>query len=291
MTTESPDRGFFARRLLREPLLHFFILGAVLFVAYGWLQGGWLKTPDEIVVSRGQLQSLQAQFQRLQQRAPTPHELQGLVDAWVREEIFYREGVALALDRDDAVVRRRIAQKVEFAADTLPSVAPTDAELQAWLDAHAANYRIEARYSLRQVFFDPARRGDRLQADVAAARRALASGKALAGDSTMLPAALQGAGAAEVVRAFGTDFEAALSTLAVGAWWGPVRSGFGWHLVKLTLREEPRPAALEEVRAAVERDWLQARTRANNEAFYQRLRSKYTVRLDDAGPATATVNP
>jgi len=152
------------RRWLREPLLHFLILGALLFGLYGWLRGGAQATPAEIVVSRGQLQSLQAQFQRTRQRAPTPEELQGMVEGWVREEIFYREGVAMGLDRDDPVVRRRVAQKLEFVVDGAAPTPPTSAELQAWLAVHADRYSIEARYTLHQIYFDVARHGASLDA-------------------------------------------------------------------------------------------------------------------------------
>jgi hypothetical protein len=279
-----------ARRLLREPLLHFLLLGIAMFVLYGWLQRD-LKAPDEIVVSRGQLQSLRAQFERLQQRQPTAPELQGLVDLWVREEVFYRAGLAMGIDRDDAIVRRRIAQKVEFAADAAAPAAPSDAELQAWLDEHADRYRIEARYSLRQVFFDPARRGERLQADVAAARRALEGGRAAGGDTTLLPAALDDARGFVVARSFGSVFEEALRTLPVGGWQGPVRSGFGWHLVELSARDDARQARLDEVRAAVERDWMQARASAAKEEFYARLRAQYNVVVEDGPPDAETAKP
>jgi len=278
------------KRLIREPLLHFFVLGALLFGPYGWLNREGFNAPNEIVVSRGQVLNLTAQFERVWERAPTQQELQGLVDNWVREEVFYREGLAMRLDRDDPVVRRRIQQKVEFIVDSATPAAPTTEELQRWLDGHADAYRIEPTYSLRQMYFDPARHGERLGADIAAARRALDSGKPAEGDATMLPGALI-AGATEVVRTFGSEFEDALRTLPIGGWHGPVRSGFGLHLVELAEREEGRQAPLADVRAAVERDLIHARTQEANAAFYDRLRANYTVRIEDTrasgtGPAS-----
>ncbi len=275
------------QRLIREPLLHFFVLGAVLFGLYGWLNRDGFNGPNEIVVSRGQVNSLQAQFERVWQREPSAQELQGLIDNWVREEIFYREGLAMGLDRDDPVVRRRIQQKVEFIVDSASPQAPTTEELQRWLDDHADRYRVEARYTLRQIYFDSARHADRLEAEVAAARRALAAGRAVPGDGTMLPARMQ-ALASDVVRTFGNDFEAALRELPLGSWQGPVRSGFGVHLVELMAREPARAAKLEEVHAAVERDLLHDRSQQATAAFYQRLRSGYTVRIEDAAPARST---
>ena len=105
------------RRVLGEPLLHFLALGALLFVSYAWVHGGGTGTADEIVVSSGQVKSLRAQFMRVWQRPPTRQEMDAQIDAWVREEVLYREGIALALDRDDPVVRRRVAQKMAFIAD------------------------------------------------------------------------------------------------------------------------------------------------------------------------------
>jgi len=271
-----------AHRVLREPLLHFFVLGAVLFGVYGWLHRGVPTAPEEIVVSRGQVQNLQAQFQRTRQRSPTTQELQGLVDSWVREEVFYREGVAMGLDRDDSIVRRRVAQKMEFIGDSTGAAMPTAQELQAWLDAHPTVYVVEPKVSLRQVYFNPQRRGSHLQADVAAAQRALLLGKEVDGDATMLPLALQDAPAFELTRTFGSDLAQALEALPVGSWQGPVRSAYGVHLVQLSAREAGRRATLDEVRAAVERDWLQARTQAAQEAFFKQLSAKYRVRFEGA---------
>jgi len=274
------------RRLLQEPLLHFLILGALLFALYSRLQAGVPKAADEIVLSRGQVQSLQAQFQRVWQRPPTAEELQELVESWVREEIFYREGLAMGLDRDDPVVRRRVGQKLEFIVDGTTPTPPSAAELQAWLDAHTDKYQIEPRYSLTQIYFDVARHGEKLGADVAAVRRALDGGKTPAGDATLLPLALDDAGASEVKRIFGKEFAEALKGLPVGAWQGPLRSGFGVHLVKLSASVAGRRATLDEVRAEVERDLLHTRTAETNAARYQKLRARYTVRTDQTGTAT-----
>jgi PPIC-type PPIASE domain len=273
------------RRLLREPLLHFLLLGALLFGAYGWLHRGLLSSPAEIVVTRGQLEALQAQFARTWKRPPTAQEVDGLVDDWLHEEVLYREGVAMGLDRDDPLVRRRVGQKVEFIGEGPPQAVPTDAELQAWLDAHADRYPIEPRYSLRQVYFDPARHGDGLESDIAAARRTLEAGKAVSSDSTMLPAAIEDVSASEVARVFGKEFAETLEALAVGGWQGPVRSGLGLHLVQVRSAKSARRATVDEVRGALTRDLLQARVQQANRVFYDKLRAKYVVRIDSPAGA------
>jgi len=268
-------------RLLREPLLHFFAVGALLFGAYGMLHQGSANSPDEIVVSRGQLQNLRLQFERVWQRSATAPELQVLIDNFVKEEIFYREGITLGLDRDDPVVRRRIGQKLEFIVESAVPPPPTDVDLQAWLDSHAERYQIEPDYSLRQVYFDPARHGDKLAAEIAAARRSLAAGKEVTGDATMLPPSLDAA-ATEAQRVFGNEFADALKTLPVGGWQGPVTSAFGVHLVSLTRHDPARTATLAEARAEVERDLIHARLQQTNAAFYDKLRAKYAVRVEGA---------
>ena len=275
------------KRLLREPLFHFLLLGAGLFLLYGWLQGGLPGAPDEIVVSRAQVQGLQLQFERAWQRPPTEQELQGLIDNWVREEILYREGLAMGLDRDDPIVRRRIGQKVEFIVDGMTPEAPTVEELQAWLDAHPDRYALAALHSFRQVYFDPSRHGERLEADVAEALKRLRAGKSVAGDATLLPQTLDAAHRLDVERNFGSDFATAIESLPVGGWQGPLRSEFGLHLVEVTARVPGRKPTLEEARVAVERDLLHARTEEASDAYYQRLRANYEVQIESSAEATA----
>lgn len=276
-------------------MLHFLIIGALLFAAHGLLQRDGVEPADEIVLSRGQQADLHAQFARTWQRQPSEQEAAGLAESWIREEVFYREGLVLGMDRDDAVVRRRIAQKMEFIASGQANPAPDEAELQAWLDAHPDDYRIEPRYSLRQIYYDPAGHGEQLEADLDLARAALERGEDVAGDSGMLPAAFTDAAAFELERIFGAEFVQALSTLPVGGWRGPVKSGLGVHLVELQARVEGRAATLAEVREAVQRDVLQARAQRADEDFYRQLRARYSVRIeadvpaaDPAGAATAS---
>jgi hypothetical protein len=274
-------------RILREPLLHFLLLGALLFWLYGALNRGALDAPREIVVDRAQVEAIAAQFQRSWQRPPTAQELQGLIDRWVRDEVYYREGLAQRLDRDDPLVRRRVVQKLTAMADAQTTAEVGEAELQAWLAAHPDDYRMEPRYALRQVFFDPARRGQRLHADVATARAALArDSRAAFGDATMLPDTLDAAPASDVERVFGRDFAAAVAALPVGGWQGPIASGYGVHLVELRSREPGRVPALAEVRVAVERDLLRARADESGEALYQSLRQRYAVRIE-TGPTVS----
>ena len=276
------------RRIAKEPLLHFFLLGACLFFLFGWLNRGTLDAPDEVVVDQARIDNLAAQFQRVWQRSPTDQEIQGLVDSWIREEILYREGVALGLDVNDSVVRRRIAQKMAFIADGAVPEEPTEAALDAWLQANAEDYRIEPVYSLRQLYFDPARHGDDLRDRMLSMLSTLAQAAAVPdGDATLLPQRMQSARMNEVARTFGADFADALADLPVGEWQGPIASTYGLHLVQLQESRPGRQPTLGEVRAAVERDWFAAQGEELNEAFYQAVRKRYTVRSAAGIPVAA----
>ena len=122
------------KRILTEPLVHFLVLGALLFFAYGWLGGETAPSQDEIVIDDARIESLKNQFERSWQRPPSRQELDGLVDSWLREEMFYREGIALGLDQGDPVVRRRVAQKMDFISEGLLVAAPDEETLRAWFE-------------------------------------------------------------------------------------------------------------------------------------------------------------
>jgi len=276
------------KRILREPLLHFLLLGALLFFAYGWLGNAAPPRPDEIVIDTARIETLQGQFERTWQRPPTARELRGLVDSWLREEIFYREGLALGLDEGDPVVRRRIAQKMDFISEGLLVEPPDDAALEAWFAENAEQYRVDPVYSLHQVYFDPGRYDNDWAGAVAAARAALAAGtepEPVGG--ALLPAALSRVPAREVSRIFGEVFTEGLGAAPVGQWFGPVRSGFGVHLVRIDERTPGRIPAFAEVRDRVERDFLAQRRDAAAEALYASLRERYSVRYEGVSPPQA----
>lgn len=270
-------------RLLREPLFHFFLLGAGLFALFAALRGPVDPAPGRIHVDATRIALLGQAFERTWQRPPDASELGALVDEFVREEILYREALALGLDRDDVIVRRRMRQKLEFLSeDVAPLSEPDDGELARHLAENADAYRIGPKVALRQVFVNRDRRGD---ASVAHAQALLArllspAGDAPAGDASLLPASLPLQPLSEVARTFGEEFSGALEELPPGRWSGPVASAFGLHLVRVEAKEEARTPALAEVRDDVRNDWLAARRAEANEAFYQSLRRRYEVTVD-----------
>ena len=274
------------KRLLREPLIHFFILGGLLFGAYGLLNPAQEAQPQQIVVTPGQIEHLATSFSATWQRPPTQDELKQLVDAYVREEILSREAVKLGLDQNDSVIRRRLQQKMEFISDDLfTNAEPTDAELTTYLVEHPEDFRQEGRVSFRQVFLSTDQRGEQLQGDAAALLSKLktqgpAADVSALGDSTLLPPAMTDEPQGRVQSVFGGDFAAGLAGAEIGSWTGPIRSGFGLHLVLIERREALRLPELAEVREAVLREWENARRAEARRRFYDDLLQQYQVSVE-----------
>jgi hypothetical protein len=276
-------------KLLREPLLHFLVIGAAIFGVYQFVDAGDEPASDEIVVSSGQIGSLAAIFSRTWQRPPTAKELDALVNEHIRDEVLYRQGVAMGLDKDDAVVRRRIRQKMEFVAEQAADVEPTDAELKAFVAEHPEWFRSEARFSFDQIYF-PA--GGASVPDAEGLNRLLLDLNAgtveasTIGSPLMAGAEFRDVSRSAVAQTFGEEFAVAIDKTAPGAWSGPVTSAYGTHLVRVTGRVDARQPPIEDVREAARREWLHARKVAANDALYQRLRSMYVVKIESA-PAGA----
>lgn len=277
------------RRFLAEPLLHFFLIGAALFVVYR-LVSGPDSAPGEIVVSVGQIEHLAAGYARTWHRQPTDAELKGLIDDWVRDEIATREAMALGLDKDDTVIRRRLRQKLDFVSEDVAAQAePTDAELSAYLKAHPESFRVEPRFTFSQVYLDPERHGDKLARDAARllAQLKQAGGQAdisKFGDSLLLEQTFRSMSAREVAVQFGEDFAARLAELSPGQWQGPIESGYGIHLVFVSERTEGQAPELSAVRDDVRREWENARRLEGNRKFYEDLLKRYTVTIEGLEP-------
>jgi hypothetical protein len=275
------------KELFKEPLLHFLFLGAILFVVYSMMQTpGRGDEPGEIVVTQGQIDHLAAGFARTWQRPPSTEELAGLVRERVREEVYYREAMAMGLDKDDTVIRRRLRQKMEFISDDIAAQSePTDEELNTYLQTHADMFRLEPRFSFNQVYLNPEKHGNNLDRDSAQLLIQLNQSDnetdlASLGDPLMLQQQYDEMPASEVAKLFGEQFAAKLGELVPGQWQGPVKSGYGVHLVLVSERSEGRLPALAEVRDSVRREWDNARRLEANEKFYQELLKRYTVTIE-----------
>lgn len=271
------------KSLLREPLVHFLLLGAGLFALWSVL-GEPSSRNDRVVVTEGHVARLIEGFSRTWQRPPTQPELSGLIEDHIKEEILYREALEMGLDRDDTIIRRRLRQKMEFLTEDLAAQNdPADEELEAYLAEHAERFRIEGPLNLAQVYVSIDQRGEKAVDDAKALLARLnrdpeANGDiALLGDRLPLPSEFESTTRTEFSRMFGQVFAEGLSQLPVGRWSGPVESGFGLHLVLVRSRSEDRMPALAEVREAVTRDWRVRVREETNDEMFRLLREKYRV--------------
>ena len=273
------------RSWLREPLLHFLLIGAGLFLLFRLVAGDG-GPPKEIVISAPRIEALTRDFARTWMRPPSARELSGLVDDYVKEEIFYREAVTMGLDRDDVVIRRRLRQKLEFASqDTMTALEPTEEQLQDYLEHNTGKFVESTRLSFNQALFSADRRGDTARRDAELALERLVAGRhppdwTAIGDATLLPAGLEDALPQEISGVFGEDFALQIDQAPVDQWFGPLRSSFGWHVVRVTQRTPEVTPTLEQIRPIVVNQWQIDQGDKVSGEFYQALRSQYAVRIE-----------
>jgi hypothetical protein len=274
-------------------LLHFLVLGTAIFAAYGFVSKRGSNEPGKILISEGQIAAMAEGFARTWRRPPTRDELEGLIKDRVQEEVYCREAMALGLDKDDTVIRRRLRQKMEFVSDDIAALAePSDEELSTYLKAHADTFGVQRQFTFSQVYLNPERHGENLARDTGQLLAQLQQAGDRAdvselGDSFLLEHKFQSLPTSEVVKQFGEKFAAKLSEVSPGQWQGPLESGYGLHLVWISERMEGRLPELAEVRDAVRREWGTARRLESNENFYQELLKRYTVTIERAEPLAA----
>jgi peptidyl-prolyl cis-trans isomerase C len=262
--------------LLREPITHFLIVGALIFIGYGWLGGRVDAESRTITLTEAQIAQLADGWKQSWQREPTEQELDGLIRDHIKEEIYAREAVRLGLDQDDLVIRRRLRSKMEYIGiAAVEAEQPSDAVLQQWLDARPGLYGAGALYSFEQVFVGE----DQGRAKVLLEQLQAAPEKTVNGVRISLPPSMEKAKQPEIARIYGEEFSTALVALSRRTWHGPVRSGFGLHLVRVRAVPPQGPVRLADVRQQVENDW-RAATKAKREAeAYQGLLDAYTIRI------------
>ena len=287
------------RRWMREPLLHFLLLGLVLFGVYAYLHRGrgGIESSKQIALTIDDLRLMDGYFESQWHRPPTPAEFQAMVEDKVREEVLYREGLAMGLDKDDTIVKRRMAQKMQFLAEDVAAAhEPSTAELKAWFDKNTEKFALPGRYSFRHIYFSPDKRGKNAQEDAAQALAKI-SGQpedsklaASMGDNFMFQDYYGDRAPSAVAKEFGPQFAVALEKLKPGSWQGPVESGYGWHLVFVDTVIPGRIPAFEEMEPDVKTAWLAEQKATAWQKAYADMRSKYTVLLP-AAPSEAAQAP
>lgn len=288
------------KRWLTEPFLHFLVGGGVLFAVYAWLNhAGPAVGPEtrQVRIGAGEVRWLTETWVRQWGRQPTSDDLRSLVANLVKEELLSREARELRLDENDTIVRRRLAQKLEFLLqDTARLGDPSEAELRTFFDASPEAYRTEPRLSFTQIYFSRERRPDAVKdaaAVLARLARAPSTDTAELGDRLLLEAEFRDADRRTVASAFGPEFARAVFALRPGGWQGPIESGYGVHLVRVARVDPGRRHPFAEVRAHVLERWREQRQRESEARFLTRLMEKYQVVVDDSvksviGPLTVT---
>ncbi len=272
-------------RLLKEPLLHFVVLGTALFGLFSLVGKNDEEGPAQIVVSVARIENLANGFARTWQRPPSAEELRGLIDDYIRDEVFYREGKALGLDRDDSVIRRRLRQKLEFVTEDMDVGEPNDEQLTAYLTSNAERFRTEDRLTFSHIFLSAAR-AEALERDAPsiAAKLVVENAKtdvAALGDNFLLGDEFRNRFRSDIARTFGERFADQLFHLEQNRWQGPITSSYGLHFVRVSERTQGGVSSLDAVRPAVRREWMHARRLEGEAKLYRILRARYQVVVEE----------
>lgn len=283
-------------KLLKEPLLHFLVLGAALFGAYTWLNRpfgfpqdkgtGETSTVRQVRIGESDVQWLKETWTRQWQREPTSEELRGLVTEFLKEELLAREAREMALDENDTIVRRRLAQKLEFLIqDTSRLTEPTDDDLRRFYETNPERFMDAAKVSFTHIFFNSDKRAD-AEADAKAVLAELSRTDAPVnaesmGDRLLIGAEFRDVDEQTVSCQFGRDFARAVFVLKPGVWQGPIKSGYGLHLVCLSELKPTKQREFAEVREQVLEYWQEQRQREESEKYFARLLKKYDVVIDE----------
>ena len=276
------------KALWKEPLAHFLLIGAVLFTVFELRQEEASVAPNRIQVDAGQVDQLVARFARSRLRPPTDIELAALIEGHVREEVYYRQALAMGLDQDDPVLRQRMRQKLEFLLEDLAAEAtPGDEQLIEFMQRNPETFRQEPRLSFIQVFLNPDTRPD-LVSDATQLLARLNNGASpeTEGDRTLLAPEFFEATQYEITRLFGESFGQQIILLEPGGWGGPLYSAYGGHLVKVSVKQEGRFSELAEVRKQVERDYMVERRQELKDITYRKLREGYEIIIEESAMST-----
>ena len=287
------------RRIAREPLVHFLLLGMTLFAMYGYVHRGrgGVEQSRQIALTLDDLRQLDMYFESQWRRPPTAGEFNSLIEDKIQEEILYREGLAMGLDKDDTIVRRRLAQKVRFLAEDVAAARePTTAELKGWYydGTNSERFALPGRVTFRHVYFSPDTRGPRAHDDAVDALAKVAGepedSKAaqLRADRFMFQGYYADRSSEQLAKDFGPQFAQAILKVEPGSWRGPIESGYGWHLVFVESITPGRVPAFEEAEPDVKIAWLADQKRRAWQKAYDNMRGRYSVLLPGPPDKTAT---
>jgi len=279
------------KKLYKEPLLHFLIIGALIFIIFSSVNKDEIIVSDnKIVVTAAEIERLSDNWSKKWKRPPTEAELQGLVDSYIREEVYYREALALGLDQYDTILRRRLMQKMEFLSNDLAELnQPDDTELNKFFLDHQDKYELPARVTFTHIYFSLDKRGAKAVED---AKSVLSGLNALRapdrGDNFMLQYDFVQESPFEVERLFGNVFAEKLFQSEINTWQGPIESGYGIHLVRINEKIDARMPELASVIEKVRTDWMFEQKQKMNREIYERFKKRYEIIVEDPPKQSST---
>ncbi len=286
-------------RWLRDPLLHFLLIGVALFGGYRWLNPpqDQSEQPDQIVLTSDDLRQSALAWMAQGRSKPTPEQVITLVEGKIREEVLYREALALGLDKDDTIVKRRLAQKMDFLAEDASSLREPDRQdLETWFREHAEAFAAPPRTSFTHIYFSSDRRGEAGKDEAATALKALAGEpreslvSSTLGDPFMFKDFYGDRTPAQLVSQFGPEFANALFQAKPGSWQGPIASGYGWHLVFVDAITPSRVPTFTEVEPEVRAEFIAEQRARSKEKAFATMRARYTVVMPEEDGRQASVN-
>lgn len=274
--------------LRHDPLVHFLLIGGLLFAALSLVDKQPPADPalEPITITAEQVAEIERSASLLRGREPTHEELEGLVRDAIRDEVYYRRALELGLDDEDDVVRQRMIEKMRYVTENTADPEPPEADLKAYFESHADRFRIPERVSFDQVFFSPRERGDSVVADAEAALQALRDGADPAdfGDPTPLDSRFEAADPDRVRVLLGDALTEAVFSADPDEWLDPIESDFGWHVVRVVDRSAARDPDFSEVEDAVRQAYADDRLAAANAAAFEEMRSHFDIAVQwDAG--------
>jgi peptidyl-prolyl cis-trans isomerase C len=285
----SPDpKPSFLKRCAREPLVHFVLIGAALFAVYSALHSKEAASTDskKIVLTANDVDQISLMWQAQGRPAPTADQIQSLLDNKIREEVLYREALALGLDKEDTIVKRRMAQKMDFVAEDLSDLRePTREELKAWIAKNGERFKVPGRASFRHLYFSFDKHGNQTAAVAAEALKKI-EGKssdspeaAAVADPFMFQDYYGDRSFDELSKTFGPTFARSLFMQKMGSWHGPIESGYGWHLVFIDSLTPARVPDFEEIETDVRTQWVSAQRQETKQRMYEEMKSHYEIVL------------
>ena len=277
------------RSLFKEPLIYFFLLGIVVFGLHAYLNTASNDNDRfQVEITSSDVDWLRTRWTKQMSREPTDRELQGLIDSLIREEILYREAVAMGLDEKDSVIRRRLSQKMDFLFKDLADLQqPTDEQLNDYFLENQERYRIDAEFSFTHVFFSADKRPQTADADAAAVldqfrtENITLDEAASFGDSIMLPMSYERKSSDQIAKILGNQFSQSIQSLETNQWAGPIQSSYGWHLVYIHEQKDSTLPDFEQVRSKIQTDYLAEHRTAINQQAYDKIASRYFIFVEN----------